>query len=208
MLPAMAVAPKVLTEACTNRLAKQNTAPCSAEGTPVFKILPMAPCAKESGRKRRQNSVSFVRRRSARPAESAVERPVAMATPETPRGNTTTNSKLSTALAVSAGTGAQKGCGCLRRQKKNHPVLGWFFCLMVFYRRLKNGAETQDGIIPICVFSSTQRQSLHRSMPRAQSRARGTRCRRFAGHRIRLRFCLSIRLWHRKNRRFPRFSWR
>ena len=121
LLPAMAVGPKALTDACTNKLAKQNTAPCMAEGTPVFKISPMAPGAKESGRKRRQNSVSFVRRRSARPAESAVERPVAMATPETPRGNTTTNSKLSTALAVSAGTGAPKGVRLSSAAKEKPP---------------------------------------------------------------------------------------
>lgn len=36
VLPAIAVSPKPLTDACTKIFARQNTAPCIAEGKPVF----------------------------------------------------------------------------------------------------------------------------------------------------------------------------
>lgn len=38
VLPAIAVSPKPLTDACTKIFARQNTAPCIAEGKPVFLI--------------------------------------------------------------------------------------------------------------------------------------------------------------------------
>ena len=36
VLPAIAVSPKPLTDACTKIFARQNTAPCIAEGKPVL----------------------------------------------------------------------------------------------------------------------------------------------------------------------------
>lgn len=36
VLPAIAISPKPLTDACTKIFARQNTAPCIAEGKPVF----------------------------------------------------------------------------------------------------------------------------------------------------------------------------
>ena len=41
VLPAIAVAPKRFTDACTKMFARQNTAPCTANGIPVFKISPI-----------------------------------------------------------------------------------------------------------------------------------------------------------------------
>ena len=39
VLPAIASAPRQLTDACTKMFAKQNTAPCTADGMPVFRML-------------------------------------------------------------------------------------------------------------------------------------------------------------------------
>ena len=85
VLPAMVSSPKVLTEACTKILAKQNMAPCTAEGTPILSIpaiyLPEI-CTLFTDN---LNRSSLYSRLMTNTAEIILDIPVEMETPATPR---------------------------------------------------------------------------------------------------------------------------
>ena len=84
VLPAIAVLPKLLTDACTKMFAKQNTAPCTADGIPVFRILPVKCSENFKFRSFKQNCSSFFMRIRTSNAERTLEISVAKATPDTP----------------------------------------------------------------------------------------------------------------------------
>ena len=79
VLPAIAVSPKLFTDARTKMLAKQNTAPCTVDGIPVFRMLPTMRGDNLGLRNVSRKILSFARRRSTTNAESIVEISVAMA---------------------------------------------------------------------------------------------------------------------------------
>ena len=109
VLPAIAVSPKPLTDACTKILAKQNTAPCTADGIPVFRISPVSLRENRSLGDSGYARFSFISRRNTISAESILEMPVAVATPATPMRNTITKNRLSPTLATPEKTKAKKG---------------------------------------------------------------------------------------------------
>lgn len=109
VLPAIAVSPERLTDACTKMFAKQNTAPCMAEGIPVFRTLHAMRGEKVPLRSVSRSSASCLSRCSTSSAESSVERSVAMATPATPMRSTITKNRLSPTFASPDSSSAKKG---------------------------------------------------------------------------------------------------
>ena len=99
----MTMYPKELTEDWISTLETEKIQPWSPAGSPMVKIFPRTRRSMVRHRRlRRRADSSFIRVRAMRMAEMAFEILVAMATPATPRLQTSTKNRFSTTFTIPA----------------------------------------------------------------------------------------------------------